>query len=60
MQEFLSNFSFLFNRNCISLVPLNIKFNHNQISCTIMQLRASLLSYHHKVIAQSKQLDCPN
>ena len=37
MQESLYYLSFLPVRNCIRPVSLNIKFNHNKISCTILQ-----------------------
>ena len=50
MQDSPYNFSFLLDKNCMLPMLLNIKFNKNNISCTILQPRASVLSCHHKVI----------
>ena len=43
MQDFAYNFSFLIVKNSIFPILLNIKFNQNKISCTILQPRASVL-----------------
>ena len=56
MQDSLSDFSFHLIRKCIHPILLNIKFNYNKFSCTILQLRASVLSYHPTVIALSQTI----